>query len=82
MFFNIKSYCNKFSVANSAWSAFDQTNSPFISNPFAGDTWQPSVNILNNNFNANNNFQQVESSVCNTANPFRQAQVPVFNNGK
>ncbi|XP_058805302.1 arf-GAP domain and FG repeat-containing protein 1 [Phymastichus coffea] len=68
-------------VPNTSWSAFDQMPSPFISNPFAGDIWQPSVNILNNNFNnSNNNFQQMEPTVCNPANPFRQTQIPMFSN--
>ncbi|OXU17549.1 hypothetical protein TSAR_010784 [Trichomalopsis sarcophagae] len=70
---------NTSNATNSSWSAFD-TSSPFISNPFAGDTWQPTVNILNNNHNSNNNFQQVEANVCNSANPFRQTQMPLFNN--
>ncbi|KAJ8679430.1 hypothetical protein QAD02_015217 [Eretmocerus hayati] len=64
-------------AANLSWSAFEQTSSPFISNPFAGDTWQPSVNNTINN-NLNNNLQQ--ANVCSSANPFRQPQVPVFNN--
>jgi Arf-GAP domain and FG repeat-containing protein 1 len=78
---NVKDTMNTNSAANLSWSTFDQTNSALISNPFAGDTWQPSLHILNNNLNSsNNNFQQIESSVSNTANPFRQTQVTVLNN--
>ncbi|XP_014216002.1 arf-GAP domain and FG repeat-containing protein 1 [Copidosoma floridanum] len=79
-------------AANSAWSAFDQTSSPFILNPFTNNKWWLNKELYSNNNNNNNNnnhhhhngnnnnFQPFENNVCNTANPFRQTQMPVTNN--
>ncbi|XP_033228278.1 arf-GAP domain and FG repeat-containing protein 1 [Belonocnema kinseyi] len=63
-------------VGNSVWGGCNNHASQVISNPFsAGDLWQPSNNLVNNN------MQIADNTLNNSANPFRQIQFPVSNGG-
>ncbi|XP_015607743.1 arf-GAP domain and FG repeat-containing protein 1 [Cephus cinctus] len=60
-------------ATNPIWPESNQARH-VISNPFtSGDLWRPSANLMNNN------FQSVESPMCNPANPFRPMQFPGSN---
>ncbi|XP_012281045.1 arf-GAP domain and FG repeat-containing protein 1 [Orussus abietinus] len=64
---------NNSNASNTIWSGNNPSNH-VISNPFTGeDLWRPSVNFVNNN------MQSMDSSLCNSANPFRPMQFPVNN---
>ncbi|CAL7947204.1 unnamed protein product [Xylocopa violacea] len=64
---------NANNASNSLWGVGNQTTN-VISNPFtAGDLWQPSANVVNNN------TQSIDTSLYNPVNPFKPVQFPVSN---
>ncbi|KAL6266708.1 hypothetical protein P5V15_003545 [Pogonomyrmex californicus] len=66
---------NNSNAPNATWSIGVNNQTHVISNPFTGDLWRPSANVINNN------TQSVDSSLCNPANPFKP-QFPVNNDSQ